>query len=73
MPENETPITQSPISKIKKIVADHKVAIAVTTTAIATAVVAKKVYGKAYGVADEFITEKGLAEEFLEYIPLKNR
>lgn len=47
----------------------HKTTIIVIATAATTAVIARKMYGKSFDVANQFITEKGFAEEFLEYIP----
>lgn len=57
--------------RTQQFVTDHKVALTVVTTATATAVVSKKVFGAAYRTAEQFISEKGLAEEFLDYVPNK--
>jgi len=49
---------------IKKFVADHKVGIAVTTTAIVTLALGAKMSRIAVGQRDEFLKEKGLLGEF---------
>jgi hypothetical protein len=54
-------------------VADHKTPIIIIATAATTAVLAKKMYGKAFDAANEFIEVKGLADEFLNYIPTGNK
>lgn len=59
------------LSATKNFVVAHETPIAILVTATVTAVVAKKVYGKAFEVANQFITEKGLSDEFLDYIPTK--
>jgi hypothetical protein len=60
------------LATAKNFVNDHKTTIAIVTTAAATAVIARKTYGRAFEVANQFITEQGLAEQFLEYVPSKD-
>lgn len=57
--------------RTNQFVQDHKVALTVVTTAATTMVVARKTYGRAFDVANQFIAEHGLADEFLEYVPTK--
>lgn len=47
-----------------KFVADHRVAIAIVTTAATTAVVVRKVAGAAHDNAINFIESEGLLEKF---------
>lgn len=52
------------IARTAKFVADHRVAVAVVTTATVTTVVVRKTVGNMLTNATDFIAEKGLLEEF---------
>jgi hypothetical protein len=52
------------LARTQKFVADHKVAIAVVTTAAATSAVWFKTTAGAVRQFNEFLDEKGLLEEF---------
>ena len=51
-------------SRTKKFVTDHKVAIAVTTTAAVTAIVVKTVIGTQVESMHDFLEREGLLGEF---------
>lgn len=59
-------------NRSKEFVVDHKIALTVFTTATVTAVVSKKMFGAAYETATDFIAERGLTDDFNQYIPRKN-
>ncbi len=52
------------LSRTKNFVTDHKVAIAIVTTAAATTAVCVKFQHGAIREVNNFLTEKGLYEEF---------
>lgn len=52
------------LSRTQKFVSDHKVAISVTATAVVTATACLALNRRNLKVMNEFLTEKGLLEEF---------
>lgn len=58
--------------KAKNFVVSHQLPITIVATAATTAAVTARQVGKAAKVASEFIAEKGLSEEFVEYLTDKS-
>jgi hypothetical protein len=74
---NETPlaekvphmnIAKKALHRTQKFVADHKVAVAVTLTAVTTVVVMDKLRGGALTDHVEFLKEKDLHDEYINWI-----
>lgn len=53
----------------KKFCSDHKVGIAVTVTAVATAIAVGKLQSSYLKDMQEFIESKGLTDEFIDHLP----
>lgn len=67
---------QSALARTQQFVADHKVGIAITGTAVVTATITAAVFIKAKNLTisqiDGFLDDKGLLEEFQNYLTEKN-
>lgn len=56
------------VARTQEFVADHKVAIAVTITAVTTTVVMAKLRGGALKDHFEFLDERGLTDEYSQWV-----
>lgn len=63
------PIKKATVKTVS-FVANHKVAIAVTATAVTTAVVVRNVYKHQLDLATDFIADEGLLEKFKNLNPI---
>lgn len=62
-------LEKSPVAVAKNFIRSHKTALTVVATASVTAFVTSNLHKEAAMAAHMFIVEKGLSDEFLEYIP----